>query len=82
MEKLNSKITEGSSPDLKTLEISVEERATGEISAGAGVGTDGTAFMAAVSENNWLGKGIKLKSSLNLSEEKYKWRYFSYQSKL
>ena len=67
--EVKSKITDGSSPDLKTLEISVEERATGEISAGAGVGTDGTAFMAAVSENNWLGKGIKLKSSLNLSEK-------------
>ena len=67
--EVESKIVDGSSPDLKTLEISVEERATGEISAGAGVGTDGTAFMAAVSENNWLGRGIKLQSSLNLSEK-------------
>jgi len=51
------------------LEISIEEKATGEISAGAGVGTDGTSFMAAVSENNWLGRGIKLQSSLNLTQD-------------
>ena len=49
--------------------MSVEEKATGEITAGAGVGTDGTAFMAAVSENNWLGRGIKLSTQLDLTEE-------------
>ena len=63
------KITEGSSPDLKILEISVEERATGEIAAGAGIGTDGTSFMFAVSESNWLGRGIGLKSSLDITVE-------------
>ena len=68
--KVEEKISEGSSSDLKVLEISVEEKATGEISAGAGVGTDGTSFMFAVSENNWLGRGIKLQSALNVSEEK------------
>ena len=66
---VEKKVLEGSSPDLKILEISVEERATGEISAGAGVGTDGTAFMAAVTENNWLGRGIKLDSRLDLTQE-------------
>jgi outer membrane protein insertion porin family len=67
--QVESKITEGSSPDLKVLEITVEERATGEISAGAGFGTDGTAFMFGVNENNWLGRGIKLQSVLNISPE-------------
>jgi len=67
--KVEKKITEGSSPDLKVLEISVEEKATGEISAGAGFGTEGTAFMFSVSENNWLGRGIRLNSTLNLSPE-------------
>tara|TARA_Y100000590_G_scaffold28192_2_gene31647 strand:+ start:1986 stop:4232 length:2247 start_codon:yes stop_codon:yes gene_type:complete len=66
---VSEKITEGSSPDLKVLEISVIEKATGEITAGAGVGTDGTAFMASISENNWLGRGIKLQSSLDVTEE-------------
>ena len=67
--KVEQQITEGSSPGLKVLEITVEEKATGEISAGAGVGTDGTAFMFAISENNWLGRGINLKSSLDVTEE-------------
>ncbi len=63
-------ILEGSSPDLKVLEIKVTEKATGEIMAGAGVGTDGTTVMASVSENNWLGRGVKLQSTINLSAEK------------
>ena len=67
---VNEKITGGSSPDFKILEISVEEKATGEISAGAGVGTDGTSFMASVTENNWLGRGVRLKAAGNLSQEK------------
>ena len=67
--KVETKITDGSSSDLKVLEISIEEKATGEISAGAGIGTDGTAFMFSVSENNWLGRGIRLNSTLNLSPE-------------
>ena len=67
--KVEQQITEGSSPDLKVLKITVEEKATGEITAGAGVGTDGTAFMFAISENNWLGRGINLRSSLDVTEE-------------
>jgi len=62
-------ITDGSSPDLKVLKIEVEEKATGELSAGAGIGTDGTAFMFAIKENNWLGRGIELESLLELTEE-------------
>ena len=67
--KIEKEIKEGSSSDLKVLEIKVEEKATGEITAGAGVGTDGTAFMAAISENNWLGRGINLRTSLDVTEE-------------
>ena len=67
--EITHKILDGSSPEQKILEIAVQEKATGEIMAGAGVGTDGTSFMFAVSENNWLGRGIALQSSLNLSEE-------------
>ena len=67
--KVNKKITEGSSSNLKVLEVSVEERATGEIIAGMGVGTAGTTFQFAVSENNWLGRGINLTSAITLGEE-------------
>ena len=33
---------------------------TGEISAGAGIGTSGGSFMIGISENNWLGEGKRL----------------------
>jgi outer membrane protein insertion porin family len=68
--EVNSKIVEGSTPDLKILELTVEEKATGEIAAGAGVGTDGTSFMFSVSENNWLGRGIQLQTAANISQDK------------
>ena len=68
--KVEQKTLTGSTSGFKILEINVEEKATGEIMAGAGVGTEGTSFQFAVSENNWLGRGINLRSSLDLSEEK------------
>ena len=68
--KVDHKTLPGSSDDLKVLEISIEEKATGEIMAGAGIGTDGTSFQFALKENNWLGRGIKIQTELNLSEQK------------
>jgi outer membrane protein insertion porin family len=67
--KVEKEILEGSSPDSKILEVKVEEKATGEIMAGAGVGTDGTSVVFTVKENNWLGKGINLQSSLSLNAQ-------------
>ena len=64
--KVEHEILPGSSDDLRVLKIRVEEKATGEIMAGAGVGTAGTSFMASVSENNWLGRGITLESTFNV----------------
>ena len=68
--KVEHKVLPGSSDDFKVLEISVEEKATGEIMAGAGIGTEGTSFQFAITENNWLGRGIKLETAFNLSQEK------------
>jgi outer membrane protein insertion porin family len=68
--RVSKEITEGSLPDLKVLKISVEEKATGEIMAGAGVGTDGTAFMFALTENNWLGRGIRVEGGADISKTK------------
>ena len=68
--KVEHEILPGSSNDLKILKISVEEKATGEIMAGAGIGTDGTSVQFMIKENNWLGRGIKLESSLNASTHK------------
>ena len=66
---VQQKIINGSSKDLKILEITVEEKPTGEITAGAGTGTDGTTFSFALGENNYLGKGLKVNSSLELTEK-------------
>ena len=68
--KVSHEILPGSNEDFKVLNITVEEKATGEIMAGAGIGTDGTSFQFSVTENNWLGRGIKLQSSLNASQHK------------
>jgi len=60
----------GSTNDVKVLELSVEEKATGEVMAGAGVGTAGTSFQFLVKENNWLGKGMRVNTGLNVSTER------------
>ena len=59
----------------KDIDITIEEKATGEIMAGAGVGTDGTSFQFGVKENNYLGRGIALNSELTVSEETIKGKF-------
>ncbi len=62
-------VVEGSDKNLKIINISVEEKPTGEIAAGAGIGTNGGSFGFSISENNWLGKGNRLKFELEVDEE-------------
>tara|TARA_A100001011_G_C14311089_1_gene845640 strand:+ start:566 stop:2821 length:2256 start_codon:yes stop_codon:yes gene_type:complete len=59
----------------KTVDITVEERPTGEIFAGAGTGTSGATLTAGIKENNYLGKGIKLSTNLMLSEDEIKGKF-------
>jgi outer membrane protein insertion porin family len=66
--KVEYKLNDGSSKDLKVMEIKVEEKPTGEIAAGAGIGTEGTSFNFLLKENNYLGKGLSLDASLNVTE--------------
>mgnify|MGYP003890370847 FL=1 len=66
---VNSETIEGSSPSSKIINIEVVEKPTGEISLGAGVGSDGGTVGFSVSENNFLGKGVKLSTSLRISED-------------
>ena len=56
----------------KIINITVEEKATGEIMAGAGVGTGGGTFAFGVSENNFLGRGIAFKSDVSVGKESLK----------
>ena len=59
----------------KIIDITIEEKATGEIMAGAGVGTDGSTLSFALKENNYLGRGIGLISELTVSEETIKGQF-------
>jgi len=60
---------EVNNPSLKLIDITVEEKPTGQISLGAGVGSAGASTSFGVDENNFLGRGIRLNSNLSLSEE-------------
>ena len=62
-------VAEGSENNLKIIDIEVEERPTGEISAGAGIGTSGGALAFGIKENNWLGTGKSVEFQMDLDEE-------------
>ena len=52
---MQTKVKEGSSDQLKIIDVIVEEKPTGEISAGAGTGTSGSSISFSIAENNYLG---------------------------
>ena len=54
---------------MKIINISLEEQPTGEIGAGAGVGTSGGTVAFNIKENNWLGQGKGLEFDVQLDEE-------------
>jgi len=60
-------IEDGSSNELKIINISVEEQPTGEIFAGAGTGTSGSSLSFGIKENNYLGKGTKVSTNASIS---------------
>ena len=63
------KVEDGSEKNLKKIKINVEEKPTGEISAGAGIGTNGGSFAVTVKENNYLGEGKQLGFDLEIDKE-------------
>ena len=67
-----SEVIDGETKESKIINITVEEKATGEINAGAGVGTSGNSISFGVKENNYLGSGISLASNVALSDESIK----------
>jgi len=69
---VKSNVLPGSNSNLKIIDITVEEKPTGEISLGAGVGTSGGTIGGGIKENNFLGKGIKLNTNLQFSENAIK----------
>ncbi len=59
----------------KIIDITVEEKPTGEIFAGAGTGTTGSNITAGIKENNYLGLGIKLDTNLTLTDDSIKGKF-------
>ena len=69
---VNDQIETGSSASQKIINITVAEKPTGEIMAGAGVGTSGGTVAFGVKENNFLGRGVDFGSDLSISPETVK----------
>ena len=69
---VNSEIIDGSDQNTKIININVQEKPTGEISAGAGIGTSGGTVSLSLKENNYLGKGIAVNSSITINKESLK----------
>ena len=72
---VQSEVLDGDEKNSKVINITVEEKATGEIMAGAGFGTSGSSIMFGVKENNYLGKGISLDANGTISTDSFKGKF-------
>ena len=72
---VETEIVDTNDPVLKDINIKIEEKPTGEISLGAGIGTSGASTLFGVKERNFLGRGINLDSNLTLSKETIKGQF-------
>jgi len=66
---VSTQVVDGEDSNSKIINITVEEKPTGEITAGAGFGTSGEVIEFSVKENNYLGKGIGVDTAISLSSE-------------
>ena len=69
---VSSEVVNLNQSDDKIVNISVEEKPTGEIGASAGVGSSGESFGLFVRENNYLGKGLGVEGNILLSTDSIK----------
>ena len=74
-ENVTGEILNGDEFNTKIININITEKATGEIFAGVGTGTDGSSFSAGVKENNYLGRGVQVDSNINFSQERIKGKF-------
>ena len=70
--KVETEILDSKNENKKIINITVEEKATGEIVAGAGIGTEGGTIAFGISENNFLGRGIEFSTDISVSQESLK----------
>ena len=66
---VKTEVLDGQDLNSKIINITVEEKPTGEIMAGAGFGTSGEVIEFSVRENNYLGKGLGVDTAISLSSE-------------
>ena len=69
---VKNEVIDSENSDSKIINISIEEKPTGEVSAGAGVGTSGGTVSFGVKENNYLGKGLSVLANATINEESFK----------
>ncbi len=72
---VKSTIIDGKNQNSKVINYELVEKPTGELTAGAGVGTGGGSFFFGVKENNYLGKGISVDAEINVSTNSIKGNY-------
>jgi len=66
---IDAQIIDGTLNSQKIINLTVEEKPTGEITAGAGFGTGGGTLAFNIKENNFLGRGIEFGTDLSFSTE-------------
>ena len=72
---VTSQILTNDDKNNKIINITVEEKPTGEIFAGVGTGTGGSSFSAGLKEKNYLGKGITLDTNFALSDDEIRGKF-------
>ena len=70
--KVSSETIDGTAKNSKIINITVDEKPTGEIMAGAGLGNEGGTFTVGVKENNYLGKGLAVEANGTVTPETFK----------
>ncbi len=75
---VTSEVLDGPDLNTKIININIEEKPTGEITLAAGVGTEGGTMGFSVSENNFMGRGVKLTTSLRVNENSIKGNFTTY----
>ena len=73
--KVSDEIITNESNKTKTINIRITEKPTGEILAGAGIGTSGGTATFSIKENNYLGKGIGLQMLGTVDEKSIKGKF-------
>jgi outer membrane protein insertion porin family len=73
--EVTSNIIEDKDDKSKIIDISIAEKPTGEIFAGAGTGTNGATVSFGVKENNYLGKGLSVDTNANISQDSIRGRF-------